>query len=372
MESLVKDFSSVYREKRILLTGNTGFKGTWMTSWLRHLGAKVYGFSNEVPTDPSMYKLLKMEEGITQYWGDISDHDSLNNVISSVRPDFIFHFAAQALVGTSYEEPLQTISTNVMGGVNLLDLIKDYDENITVIFITSDKAYENVEQIWGYRECDRMGGKDIYSSSKGAIDILAKSFFTSFIKDNPNVKFGLARAGNVIGGGDWARDRIVVDAINAWSEGLNVKIRCPKATRPWQHVLEPLSGYLRLGQVLHEEKINIDDFCDFNFGPSVAVNQSVLELITDLSSVVLDSKINPFEITDDIPFNESQLLKLNCEKALLELCWESTLNYNETVEFTGLWYRTFLSGDLEKLVELTERQLVTYTEIAKKKGASWI
>lgn len=372
MEDLVNSFGSIYKGSKVLVTGNTGFKGTWLTEWLIRLGADVFGFANEVPTSPSMYKILGIDSNITQYWGDISDFSAVSDVVERVAPDFIFHFAAQALVGVSYEKPLETISTNVIGGANLLEVLRNYESDVTVVFITSDKAYENVEMIWGYRESDRIGGKDIYSSSKGAIDIIAKSYFESFFKEHPCLKFGLARAGNVIGGGDWARDRIVVDAINSWGRGESVTLRCPQATRPWQHVLEPLSGYLRLGQALRSNLIETSRFNDFNFGPGIAVNQTVAELIDDLSAFVVEGDFEPYIITDNIPFNESHLLKLNCEKALLKLSWQSILNYQETVEFTGSWYKEFIYGDINKIKKVTFDQLSRYTEKAVEMGAKWV
>lgn len=369
---MVKDFNSCYGGKKVLITGNTGFKGSWLTQWLIDLGADIYGLSNSVPTNPSMFEILSLEKNITQYWGDIEDYHFVRKTIGEIKPDFIFHFAAQALVGVSYSNPWQTIQTNVMGGASVLEAIRHLDTNVTLVFITSDKAYENVEQIWGYRECDRMGGKDIYSSSKGAMDIIARSYYLSFLRHQSNIRFGIARAGNVIGGGDWAKDRVIVDCVNAWQQEKSVEIRSPKATRPWQHVLEPLSGYLRLGQCLSENKLSAETINDFNFGPNSLVNQSVIDLIDDLSKYIETSPNPPFIITGDIPFEESQLLKLNCEKALSELGWQPTLSYEETVAFTGDWYNQFIKGDLKDLRHLTKRQINTYSALSKGKFATWI
>ena len=241
-------FNNIYKDKKVLITGNTGFKGSWLSTWLCTLGAEVYGYSLNVPTHPSMFETLELEKRIHHKFGDIRNRDEFTEYVQEVKPDFIFHLAAQALVLTSYREPLDTITTNVVGTSVVCEAIRHIDWNCTCVLITSDKAYDNVEWIWGYRETDRLGGKDIYSGSKGAAELVIKSYWHSFIKDMPNIKFGVTRAGNVIGGGDWAEDRIIVDCIKAFSTGKTVEIRSPKATRPWQHVLEPLSGYLTLAQ----------------------------------------------------------------------------------------------------------------------------
>jgi len=275
-------FANIYKDKKVIVTGHTGFKGSWLTSWLLKLGANVIGISNEIPTKPSMFNEIGLENKIVHCLEDIRDLPKMIEIVSKERPDFLFHLAAQPIVSTSYENPIETISSNVMGTTNILEALRFSNHSCVAIIITSDKAYENIEQIWGYKEDDKMGGNDIYSASKGAAELIIKSYYQSFFKNNDsNVKLAIGRAGNVIGGGDWAKDRIVVDCMEAWSESNRVEIRSPEATRPWQHVLEPLSGYLNLGQVLYE-----NDFFDgkaFNFGPRAEQNHTVEQLLTDLS-----------------------------------------------------------------------------------------
>lgn len=236
--------------------------------------------------------------------------------------------------------------------------------------ITSDKAYDNIEQVWGYNENNRMGGKDIYSGSKGAAELIIKSYFNSFFKNNrSNVRLAVGRAGNVIGGGDWAKDRIVVDCMLAWSNGKNVEIRSPKATRPWQHVLEPLSGYLNLGMALYKD----DTLCGegFNFGPRAEQNHTVEQLLIDLSKYWNSNNVNnTYKITDDIPFHEAGLLKLNCDKALFHLKWQATLEYKDTIRFTGEWYNDFFRSD-KIILDKTIEQIIEYESLAKEKGLEW-
>ena len=309
-------FNNVYKGKKVLVTGHTGFKGSWLTTWLLKLGANVVGISKEVPTSPSMFEALELEKNIKHYNEDIINLDAIVKIIREEKPDILFHLAAQAIVSVSYSDPIETISSNVMGTANVLEALKEINEPCTAIIITSDKCYDNVEQVWGYKETDLMGGKDIYSGSKGAAELIIKSYYHSFFKNkSSNVKLAIGRAGNVIGGGDWAQDRIVVDCVRAWSEGKSVEIRSPEATRPWQHVLEPLSGYLNLGAVLYMS--NKLDGEAFNFGPRAEQNRTVLELLTELSK---DWDIaQAYHVTDNIPFHEAGLLKLICDKSLFYL-----------------------------------------------------
>ena len=367
---LKTNFNGIYSGKKVLITGNTGFKGTWLTEWLNELGAQVIGISDCIPTEPSMYSLLETKNRVKQYFNDINDLTYFKDLLEKEKPDFVFHLAAQALVGLSYSNPFETITTNVMGGTVVLEAIREYNNEITVVFITSDKAYENIEQLWGYKENDKLGGKDIYSSSKGSMDILARSYWYSFYQFNDKIQFGVARAGNVIGGGDWAKDRIIVDCINSWSKNEKVNIRSPRATRPWQHVLEPLSGYLSLGMHLKLNFKKLNEFQDFNFGPKPKLNITVEKLISDLANnLELDLKV-PYEISDEIPFDEAKLLKLNCEKAAIKLNWEAVLEYSETVDFTGQWYSNFIK-DPSLLLQTTKDQIINYVKIAKSRNISW-
>ena len=362
-------FNNIYKGKRVLITGNTGFKGSWLSTWLTLLGAEVYGYAIDIPTDPSMYKALNLEKRLHQYWGDICDVKSFSACVREIKPDFIFHLAAQALVLTSYKEPFSTVMTNVMGTASVCEAIRDISWPCVCILITSDKAYDNVEWIWGYRETDRLGGKDIYSGSKGAAELVIKSYWHSFIRQMKNIGFGVTRAGNVIGGGDWAKDRIVVDCIKAFSDNNSVEIRSPKATRPWQHVLEPLSGYLTLGQYLAEKKSTNGEA--YNFGPRAEQSKTVLELVRDLARLWGLDGDKVVKITGDVPFSEATLLKLNCDKALAYLHWHSTLHYEECVEFISDWYRAFYAKGDEDMYALTTGQILSYEDKARKQQLEW-
>jgi CDP-glucose 4,6-dehydratase len=363
-------FGNVYYGKKVLITGHTGFKGTWLTSWLLKLGANIIGISKDIPSCPSMFELINHKD-ISDFRFCITNLELLKKTVLNVEPDFIFHLAAQPIVSKSYLDPYETIMSNVIGTTNILETLRFIKKECKVIIITSDKCYDNIESIWGYKEIDKLGGKDIYSGSKGAAEIIIKSYYESFFKNNHFIKIAIARAGNVIGGGDWAKDRIVVDSVTAWNLGLKVEIRSPKATRPWQHVLEPLSGYLRLGQMLFVENSLVNGEA-FNFGPKSEQNHTVIKLLKDLSKYWgFKNNTNAYEITDNIPFNEAGLLKLNCEKASLFLNWEPTLTYEETIEFIGEWYHTYYikKGDIEKL---TYNQIDLFELKALENKLIWI
>lgn len=363
-------FSDIYRNKKIIITGNTGFKGSWLTTWLLSCGAKVYGYSIDVPTNPSMFVELNLQDKIEeQKFADIRDKETFADFVNKIKPDFIFHLAAQAIVSTSYKNPFDTITTNVVGMASVLEVLKSVDWNLTAVLITSDKAYDNVEWIWGYRENDALGGKDVYSGSKGAAELVVKSYWHSFIKNNSFVKLGVARAGNVIGGGDWSKDRIVVDTITSFSKNQPVEIRSPKATRPWQHVLEPLSGYLRLGEMLALGKINNGEA--FNFGPRAEQTKTVFQLVSDIAKNWGINKDSAVVISGQIPFEEAKLLKLNCDKALAYLNWHSTLCYDTTVRFITDWYKNYYCNNADDLYGITVSQIKEYVQEAKNQNLLW-
>lgn len=363
-------FEGVYAGKKVLVTGNTGFKGSWLTLWLLEMGAEVYGLSNGVPGDTCMFNQLGIEQKIKHYWADIRDAAKVQEIIREVQPDFLFHLAAQALVSVSYDAPLDTISTNVMGTANVLEALRLENPDCTTVLITSDKCYDNVEWVWGYKETDPMGGKDIYSGSKGAAEIVIKSYFHSFfLKDTCNVRLCTARAGNVIGGGDWALDRIIPDCIRSWSNGMSVEIRSPNATRPWQHVLEPLSGYLTLGQKLSQDK-NLHGQ-SFNFGPQAENNHTVVELLSAVGTIYgMPEGVAPYVLTGNVPFHEAGLLKLNCDKALFHLKWTPTLDYRELVAFTADWYKMCTKSSID-MYAFTMSQLEMYIGKAAERDRVW-
>lgn len=361
---------NIYKNKKVLITGNTGFKGSWLTIWLLKLGATVYGISKDIPTEPSMFKELGLENQVVHHETDVRDLESVKKIIQEIRPDFLFHLAAQSLVSVSYSDPIETISTNVLGTTNVLEGLKESNHNCVGVIITSDKCYGNMEWVWGYKESDTLGGKDVYSGSKSAAELIFKSYYHSFFKkDGSNVKVVTTRAGNVIGGGDWALNRIVPDCMRSWSKNEIVEIRSPKATRPWQHVLEPLSGYLELGHQLSiGDELNGESF---NFGPLAQYSHTVEELIRELSGYWdFQDPSKAYIITNDIKFHEASLLKLNCDKALFYLKWLPTLSYKKLIEFTGSWYFNFYKSQ-KNMLDFTLSQINEYELIASSKEIQW-
>lgn len=372
MEKMVKNkmFGDIYCGKKVLVTGNTGFKGSWLCTWLIALGADVYGISKDIPTNPSMFQELGLANKMKHYMADVRDLEVLNNIFNEIEPDFVFHLAAQPIVSLSYKDPLNTITSNVIGTANVLEVLRHLTNPCIAVIITSDKCYDNVEWIWGYKETDNVGGKDIYSGSKGAAEIIFKSYFHSFFKkDDCPVQIATARAGNVIGGGDWAFDRIIPDCMRSWSEGQTVEIRSPKSTRPWQHVLEPLSGYLQLGeQLFKNHSLNGESF---NFGPQSEYSHTVLEILERMS--IRWNFNNPkeaYSITGDIKFHEAGLLKLNCDKALFHFRWLPTLDYSTLIEYTSDWYYQFYRNKPD-MFDYTIKQIEGFQKLAIKKGIEW-
>lgn len=365
MNKFINEFSG----KTVLVTGHTGFKGSWLSIWLAYLGAKVVGASIDTVGSPSNFEASGVEAIIDDRRLDISNSDQVTQFIHEVQPDFVFHLAAQALVKSSYERPAETMMVNAIGSANVLEALRKCDKKIVAIMITSDKAYDNVEWVWGYRETDALGGVDPYSASKGMAELAIRSFVKSYfnLKDSP-VRVAIARAGNVIGGGDWACDRIVPDCMRAWSAGETVDIRSPLATRPWQHVLEPLSGYL----VLAAKLANNDRFHSeaYNFGPSADQNFPVKELIDEMSNYW--DKVR-WRDTSKAKSNmhEAELLKLNCDKANLELSWKSTMTFEETLRMTVNWYQGFYEDTGSSMHESTVLQIEEYSQLANKRGIEW-
>ncbi|MBI1767586.1 MAG: CDP-glucose 4,6-dehydratase [Bacteroidetes bacterium] len=334
----------IYKSKKVLITGHTGFKGSWLTLWLKELGARVFGYALDPPTNPSLFELLDLEKEIDHEIGDVRDLEQLKKCIQRVKPDIIFHLAAQSLVGKSYEEPLETIHVNTFGTVNLLEAVRQVGLGVAIVLITSDKCYENKEWVFGYRETDTLGGHDPYSASKAATEVLISSWRNSFF--NPDaikehgVRVASARAGNVIGGGDWSKNRIVPDCIRDLQNHTFISVRNPYSTRPWQHVLEPLSGYLQLGaKLLGSSSEDAAFFCEaFNFGPHVTNNKNVKELVEEIIESWGSGSWK--WISPDKANYESGLLNLSIDKAYHKLGWLPKWNFSDTIARTVEWYQT--------------------------------
>jgi CDP-glucose 4,6-dehydratase len=335
---------SILKNKRVFLTGHTGFKGSWLALWLQRLGANVYGYSLPPPTAPSNYTLSNVRDALCgETLGDIRDRQAVREAVAALQPDAVFHLAAQPLVRDSYTEPFDTFDVNVMGTASVLDAVRALGRSCAVVCVTTDKCYENREQVWGYRECDPMGGYDPYSASKGAAEILIASYRRSFFHPDRlaahGVQLASARAGNVIGGGDWARDRIVTDMVAALEAGRPVPVRNPHAVRPWQHVLEPLSGYLTLAGAMLE-KPEARWASGWNFGPVSGTEWPVGRLadafIREWGPGRWEDKSDPAQP------HEASILRLSIEKAGWELGWRPRWTCEEMVARTARWYRRVL------------------------------
>lgn len=328
----------VFRGKRVLITGHTGFKGSWLTLLLSSLGADVMGFALAPEYDGSHFELLGLEKLIRQVYADIRDGSRLLTEVAAFQPEIVFHLAAQALVRPSYADPKITFDINIGGGVNLLEAVRQCDSVRALVFITSDKCYENLEWIWGYRESDAMGGYDPYSASKGAIELVFSSYLRSFFSKRSNFGAATTRAGNVIGGGDWATSRIVPDCIRALQSANPISIRSPRATRPWQHVLEPLSGYLQLAASLYAQGHEFDG--SWNFGPQVGEARTVLDVAKAIAEQFENGRVIVDE-SEDMQY-EAGLLQLNSDKARQLLGWNTRWSFEQTMAFTGGWYKSVL------------------------------
>lgn len=348
-----------WRGKRVLLTGHTGFKGSWLSLWLQAMGVEVLGYALSPPTTPSLFDVADVDKGMSSVIGDIRDLAKLQSVFTEHQPEIVIHMAAQPLVRYSYSEPVETYSTNVMGTVNLLEAVRRTDSVKAVVNVTSDKCYENREWVWGYRETEAMGGYDPYSNSKGCAELVTAAYRSSYFHpDNyqaHGVALASARAGNVIGGGDWAEDRLIPDILRAISEGRPVVIRNPHAIRPWQHVLEPLSGYLQLAQKLYDEGVAYAD--GWNFGPNDEDAKPVQWIVEQLTQLwgngahwQLDQGDHP---------HEAHYLKLDCSKAKTRLDWRPRWDLQCTLENIVTWQRAYLSQ--QDMREFTLNQISKFT-----------
>ena len=351
-----------YKNKKVFITGHTGFKGTWLSLWLKIMGAEVCGFSLDPPGDINFFELSKMSQDILSLYGDVRDLNALKKAVLDFKPDIIIHMAAQSLVKHSYEDPVKTYSTNIMGTVNLLETVRFEDKIGAVLNVTSDKCYENKEWIWGYRESDPMGGFDPYSSSKACSEIITSaytcSFFNSDSEARNNTPIASARAGNVIGGGDFAADRLIPDLVRAYLKDEKVHIRNPNAIRPWQHVFDPLAGYLLLVSKLY---VNGFEFSGaWNFGPESMDVKNVGYIVDKFTTMCGD---NPGWTADDTSFpHEANLLKLDCSKSQGLLGWKARLDIEQALEWTVDWYKIF-KDEPNKLYEFSEKQIKTYERL---------
>jgi CDP-glucose 4,6-dehydratase len=342
-----ESFSEALAGRRVLVTGHTGFKGSWLSLWLHEMGARVTGVSREVLTSPSMFELIGLAELVDHRLADIRSPDAVTTIIDEVRPDLVFHLAAQPLVLRSYRDPVETFESNVMGTVHLLEAIRHQPDVRGVVVVTSDKVYRNEERTTGYVETDHLGGHDPYSASKAAAEMVAHAYHRSFLVDSPT-GLATARAGNVIGGGDWAEDRIIADAVRAWTAGTSVEVRRPGATRPWQHVLDPVEGYLRLGSALLADRSEVDGG-SFNFGPAAADQHTVANLL-DTWSAHLPGASWISDPDADLAPAEATLLHLDSSLAHTVLGWRPRLDFRTAVAETATWYDAWRRGsDLRAL-----------------------
>ena len=350
MEKMGRDTMNgfgLYKGKRILITGHTGFKGSWLSLWLSRLGAEVYGYSLPPDTIPNNYSLSSVSDTLSgETIGDISDINKVNTVIKEAEPDFVFHLAAQPLVRFSYDHPIQTFQTNVIGSLILLDAVRSLGQPCIMVMATSDKCYENTGQIWGYRESDPLGGHDPYSASKAAAEIAISSFQRSFFPvdriEQHGVQIATVRAGNVIGGGDWAADRIIPDAVRALSAQECLQVRSPHAIRPWQHVLEPLSGYLTLGARMYKTR-DPELSSPWNFGPHSYDECTVSDLM-DLFCREWGDMSSWIHCKQTDAHHEAPVLRLAIDKAVQKLPWRPVWSIHEAVQRTAAWYRDYYLG----------------------------
>jgi CDP-glucose 4,6-dehydratase len=365
-------FQDFYRGKTALVTGHTGFKGSWASIWLTDLGARVIGYSLEPPSQPSNFEAAGLASRIEHIHGDVRDREHLDRVCRQYRPDVVFHLAAQAIVLTGFREPADTFSTNVIGTVNVCDVVQRHPSVKALVSITSDKCYENQEWVWGYRETDRLGGHDPYGASKACAELAIAVFQDARFRQRagrPATPISSVRAGNVIGGGDWAASRLIPDIVRAIAAGDVIHLRAPAATRPWQHVLEAVSGYLWLAVKMVDDGVRYQSA--YNFGPSLSARGVP---VAEIASAVL-GKWGPTssKIVTGIDHSgaESGLLRLDVSRAEAELDWRTTWSVEETVEKTASWYRAYYSNPQPDMYDYSVQQVREYVALAKERQLAW-
>lgn len=359
------NYKKIFNKKKIIITGHTGFKGSWLTIWLEMLGAKIVGISNNFPSRPCHYNYLNLSKKIISKNLDIRNLAVLKKFIKEYKPDFVFHLAAQSIVSVAYENPMKTWSTNTIGTINILESLRQLKNKCVAVIITSDKCYENLEINRGYRENDKLGGKDPYSASKASADIAVRSYINSFFyHKNNKVLIATARAGNVIGGGDWSPSRLIPDCVRSWSVKKKVLIRNPYSTRPWQHVLEAIYGYITLAINLNKNSSLHGEA--FNFGPPNHQNYKVISVVKLMKKYWENVSWELYR-KNNKNFNESSLLKLNSQKAKKKLKWRSILTFKENISLVANWYKNFYLNP-KKTYKLTSNQIEFYQKIINKRS----
>jgi CDP-glucose 4,6-dehydratase len=360
---LNKNMQDFFKGKKILITGHSGFKGSWLTQILLNWGAKVAGISLSPNTQPSLFEILGLEKRAKSYFSDVRNFEKIKDIFEIEKPDIVFHLAAQPIVRESYDDPLKTFTTNAIGTANVLQAIKETGGVKSAVIITTDKVYENKEWVYPYRENDALGGHDPYSASKAAADIMANSYIQSFFspdeyKARHNTLVAITRAGNVIGGGDWAKYRLVPDIIRAiYEKNENIEIRSPKAIRPWEHVLEPLSGYLMLAKGLYEGKTEFSSA--WNFGPDDESFVSVERLVREAIDLLGKGNV---DIRPDSSKHEANILKLDINKSRTFLRWQPKFNFQKNLEFTFSWYKNYYEKMTDP-VEFTNKQIEEFFKV---------
>ena len=342
-----------YKNLRVVVTGTTGFKGAWLAYWLHSIGAKVTGISLKPERDSILFKSLRLNKKINQFYLDITNYNKLNEIIKKIKPDIVFHLAAQSIVSQSFYDPINTLRSNILGSANILETFRA-NKISSLVYITSDKCYLNLDIKKSYKENDILGGLDNYSSSKACAELIFSSYHNSFLKDKKKLTAVSARAGNVIGGGDMKLNRIVPDLVKFLNSDKNIILRNPKATRPWQHVLEPLSGYLLLGNNLLNKKLNSNIIPSWNFGPK-KINCKSVGFVTNKILKIWGIKNLKVKLSNNFKFHESKFLSLNIEKAKKELNWEPRLSLDQTLKLTVEWYKNFFSDSSSEYI--TEKQI---------------
>ena len=350
----MKEFEKLkvfYKNKKVIVTGHTGFKGSWLTLLLEELGSKVLGVSDKFLKNPSLFKTIKYKNLKTKIC-DVSNFVKFKKIVFKFKPDLIFHLAAQSIVSESYKKPYNTVMSNTFGVLNLLEAMRTYKKKCSIVIITSDKCYKNLENKNGYDENSHLGGDDIYSGSKAAAENIINSYNHSFYLKNKNIKISSARAGNVVGGGDWTIDRLVPDIIKSWSKKKAVDIRSPFSIRPWQHVLDPLHGYLVLAKKMYLNS-NFKGSA-YNFGPR-NINKKVIDVLKLMK--IYWNNSSKLSIKENKNFTETKILKLKINKSKKDLEWKPNLNFNQTIKFTTLWYKEYFKNKSKNLTSFTKKQI---------------